>query len=84
VLAVLRQAAFAHDLGTEAVNVTASDIRKRVRVEHSGKESVLKSQASRALERQEDNGACRPQGAARLAKVKLPFVVFICGFKAAL
>jgi hypothetical protein len=53
-------------------------------VEHTGKESVLKSRASRALEMQEDNGACRPLRAARLAKVKLLFVVFICGFKAAL
>ena len=63
--------------------VKANDTRKWVRLEHSRKESFLKSQASRALEMQGDNGACRPCGAARLAKVNLLFVIFICGFKAA-
>jgi hypothetical protein len=37
--------------------------------------------ASRALEKQEDDGACRPHGAARLAKLIFLIVIFMCGFQ---
>ncbi len=40
-----------------------------------------KVKASRALEKQEDDGACRPWRAARLAKLFCLVVIFTCGFR---